>query len=55
MAHAVRVVTRWDPNKSGNRERTETKWLVLGFQSSPLAVSALIGIPSSHYHPASGA
>ena len=24
------VVTRWDPNKSGNRERTETEWLVLG-------------------------
>ena len=25
------VVTRWDPNKSGNRERTETEWLVLPF------------------------
>ena len=25
-----RVVTRWDPNKSGSRERTETEWLVLG-------------------------
>ena len=24
------VVTRWDPNKSGNRERTVTEWLVLG-------------------------
>ena len=24
------VVTRWYPNKSGNHERTETEWLVLG-------------------------
>ena len=24
------VVTRWDPNKGGNRKRTETEWLVLG-------------------------
>ena len=24
------VVTRWDPNKSGYRVRTETEWLVLG-------------------------
>ena len=38
-------MTRWDPSKSGNRERTETEWLVLG-----LEFSALIGIPSSHYH-----
>ena len=27
---APMVVTRWDPNKSGYRVRTETEWLVLG-------------------------
>ena len=27
------VVTRWDPNKSGYRVRTETEWLVLGLVS----------------------
>ena len=24
------LMARWDPNKGGNRERTETEWLVLG-------------------------
>ena len=28
--YKAKVVTRWDPNKSANRERTETEWLVLG-------------------------
>ena len=27
-----KVVTRWDPSKRGNRERTETEWLVLGLE-----------------------
>ena len=30
VAPSGTVVTRWDPNKSGNHERTETEWLVLG-------------------------
>ena len=36
------VVARWDPNKGGNRERTdstETEWLVLGGLTLNLAIN----------------
>ena len=42
LAGEATVVTRWDPNKSGNRERTE--WLVLGLVGLGLGLELGLGL-----------